>query len=67
MDDDGVLNSRDIIMGEFQRRQTILRQSRSQADLQAVQQKAGKNPSTGTPSSIPSSESAGVELIDGRV
>lgn len=67
VDDDGVLNSRDIIMGEFQRRQTILRQSRSQADLQSAQQKAEKNPITGTPTSIPSSESAGVELIDGRV
>lgn len=67
VDDDGVLNSRDIIMGEFQRRQTILRQSRSQADLQSAQQKAEKNPITGTPTSNPSSESAGVELIDGRV
>ena len=67
VDDDGVLNSRDIIMDEFHRRQTIMRQSRSQADLQAVQQKEGNNPMAETPSSVPSSGSAGVELIDGQV
>ena len=68
VDDDGVLNSRDIIMGEFHRRQTIMRQSRSQADLHADQQKEGNNPITAeTPSSVPSSGSAGVELTDEQV